>query len=196
MIADLMLFAHPPRPEASHFDFAALVTEIGGEFQAEAAERGITVTTRSADPPTWVWADRVQMSVVLRALIQNALEALDHPGEILVETGSNDLQVEVTVRDDGPGIDARVRQHLFDPFFSGREAGRGLGFGLPKAYRLAELHGGQLTVANSPAVTTFTLVIPIDTRGWLLPAGGLPLPPTREGMSPDSREPAREARAY
>jgi signal transduction histidine kinase len=56
----------------------------------------------------------------------------------------------LTVRDTGPGIPAGIRPHIFDPFFSGREAGRGLGLGLSKAWRIVQLHGGTLTV-ESPA---------------------------------------------
>ena len=52
------------------------------------------------------------------------------------------------VRDTGPGIPAHVRPHIFDPFFSGREAGRGLGLGLSKAWRIVTSHGGTLSVES------------------------------------------------
>jgi signal transduction histidine kinase len=61
---------------------------------------------------------------------------------------SNGFMLSVT--DTGPGIPPDVRPHLFDPFFSGREAGRGLGLGLSKAWRIAELHGGWIDVESSP----------------------------------------------
>jgi C4-dicarboxylate-specific signal transduction histidine kinase len=56
---------------------------------------------------------------------------------------------EVVVSDDGPGISAEVRRHMFDPFYSGREAGRGLGFGLSKCWRIVTDHGGQVVVGQS-----------------------------------------------
>ena len=56
----------------------------------------------------------------------------------------------LTVTDTGPGIPPDIRPHIFDPFFSGREAGRGLGLGLSKAWRIINLHGGQIDV-ESPA---------------------------------------------
>ena len=55
------------------------------------------------------------------------------------------LQIE----DNGPGIPPEVRPHIFDPFYSGREAGRGLGFGLSKAWRIITLHGGSLSVDSA-----------------------------------------------
>jgi signal transduction histidine kinase len=67
----------------------------------------------------------------------------------------------LTVRDTGPGIPPAIRPHIFDPFFSGREAGRGLGLGLSKAWRIVQLHGGSLTV-DSPASggAVFVIVLP------------------------------------
>jgi signal transduction histidine kinase len=56
--------------------------------------------------------------------------------------------VEIIVTDDGPGLSEREREHLFDPFFSGREAGRGLGFGLCKAWRIVTEHGGTIRVSS------------------------------------------------
>lgn len=67
------------------------------------------------------------------------------------ETEAADSAVlEIEVNDDGPGFTAREQAHLFDPFFSGREAGRGLGFGLCLAWRIATDHGGQIAVMSEP----------------------------------------------
>jgi signal transduction histidine kinase len=68
---------------------------------------------------------------------------------------------KLTVTDTGPGIPAHVRPHIFDPFFSGREAGRGLGLGLSKAWRIVTSHGGTLT-AHSPETggAVFTIELP------------------------------------
>jgi signal transduction histidine kinase len=69
--------------------------------------------------------------------------------------------LKLTVSDTGPGIPSEVRPQIFDPFFSGREAGRGLGLGLSKAWRIVESHGGTLSVV-SPATggATFTIALP------------------------------------
>jgi len=54
----------------------------------------------------------------------------------------------LSISDDGPGLSPADREHLFDPFYSGRQAGRGLGFGLAKAWRIVTLHGGQIEVVS------------------------------------------------
>ncbi len=70
-------------------------------------------------------------------------------------------QFVLTVTDTGPGIPPEIRPHIFDPFFSGREAGRGLGLGLSKAWRIVELHGGTIDVASeSGRGATFIIALP------------------------------------
>jgi signal transduction histidine kinase len=68
---------------------------------------------------------------------------------------------KLSVSDTGPGIAPSIRPHIFDPFYSGREAGRGLGLGLSKAWRIADLHGGRIDVeSEAGAGATFTIWIP------------------------------------
>ncbi len=63
--------------------------------------------------------------------------------------------------DNGPGLTEKDRAHLFDPFYSGRNAGRGLGFGLCKCRRIVSGHGGTIEVDSVPHVaTTFRVVWP------------------------------------
>jgi signal transduction histidine kinase len=69
----------------------------------------------------------------------------------------------LSVSDTGPGIPSEIRPHIFDPFFSGREAGRGLGLGLSKAWRIAQLHGGQIAVESQPeGGACVTIVLPAN----------------------------------
>jgi signal transduction histidine kinase len=69
--------------------------------------------------------------------------------------------ITLTVTDTGPGIPPEIRPHIFDPFFCGREAGRGLGLGLSKAWRIVELHGGQIQVESEAGRgARFTIALP------------------------------------
>ena len=68
--------------------------------------------------------------------------------------------------DDGPGMDADTRRRAFDPFFSGREAGRGIGLGLPKAWRLVDINGGAIEVDSAPGRgTRVSVLLPIADSG-------------------------------
>jgi signal transduction histidine kinase len=82
-------------------------------------------------------------------------------GRVEVELRDGAGVVEFIVGDDGPGISDAMRQHIFDPFYSGREAGRGLGVGLSKAWRFVTNHGGSIDVeANSPQGARFLIRVP------------------------------------
>ena len=98
-------------------------------------------------------ADETQIAVAIDAIVLNAIEAVGANGfvQIAVRPAVIDGEpfAEILVRDDGPGISENVRRHMFDPFFSGREAGRGLGFGLSKCWRIVTDHGGRVVVYQS-----------------------------------------------
>jgi len=161
MIADMRLFARPPRPELRQVDLAALVDGLLAEIGPQAAERGITLQ-RSGDPgPLEIEADPAQLSVAVHALCRNAMEAIGRVGRIEVALGGTEQVVELRVSDDGPGILPEHRRHLFDPFYSARQAGRGLGLGLSKCWRIAASHRGRITVDSRPGEgAVFTILLP------------------------------------
>jgi signal transduction histidine kinase len=79
----------------------------------------------------------------------------------------------LSVTDTGPGIPSEVLPHIFDPFFSGREAGRGLGLGLSKAWRIIKLHGGDIEVDAQPGACKVTIALPCGDEPKEFPAGAL-----------------------
>jgi C4-dicarboxylate-specific signal transduction histidine kinase len=82
-------------------------------------------------------------------------------GQITVGVRQSGDTVQISVADNGPGVSDAIRPHLFDPFFSGREAGRGLGFGLTKAWRIVTDHGGDLSHHPTPnGGATFVIALP------------------------------------
>ena len=154
MISDLMLFARPPKLDKKPLDLRQLSQRIVEEQLEFAEEHDIQLTCEIGDHPIDALVDETHMGVALSALIKNSLEAVSENGDVVVTVGkiedSSEWFAEICVRDNGPGISETVRQHMFDPFFSGREAGRGLGFGLSKCWRIVTDHGGQMVV-NRPS---------------------------------------------
>jgi signal transduction histidine kinase len=87
---------------------------------------------------------------------QSAVEARREP-----RPPNHGHTIQITIADNGPGIPPDTRAKIFDPFFSGREAGRGLGFGLSKAWRIVTLHGGTIEVRETPGGgATFVITLP------------------------------------
>jgi len=183
MIADLMLFARPPKMECETIDLGRLVEEVVASVRPIAAEQGTAVeycvaeahpqvpeasnsqasSTVASVPNVMVSVDPVQLAVAVRAICVNSLEALANGGNLIVcvQQASSDRQsAAVEIHDNGPGIPAEVRPHIFDPFYSGREAGRGLGFGLSKGWRIVTEHGGKVEVESKPGRgTTFRITL-------------------------------------
>lgn len=180
MIADLMLFARPPALELRRTDLAALAATVVGEMKSAAAEQQ-TELFKSGSKKLLATVDPVQIAVALKAMIQNSLEAVRTGGRVEVSVeregrrhderaksngrpthSPKGQRICLGVKDDGPGIPAEALPQIFDPFFCGREAGRGLGLGLSKVWRIVELHGGQIEVASTAGSTHFTI--------WLNPS--------------------------
>ena len=166
MISDMMLFAHPPATCISTVSLRQVMRRFIGQLEDCSLEIDDAIKTNVFIGPNFdrVCFDSTQFLVVLQMLVRNSKEAIratkDGTGDIEIraelvdrrapglprrlQLGSVAKFLQVSIQDDGIGVDARVRRHLFDPFFSGREAGRGLGFGLSKTWRIVEQHGGEI----------------------------------------------------
>ena len=147
MIGNSMLFARPPQPQKKNINLVEVVQQTLAPFDRSAADAGVEIHFATTADVIDVVADRTQLSTLIAQLVRNAIESLrgaDQDGRVSV-TLRDDLPntVELSVVDDGPGIVSdEVRRHLFNPFYSGRSAGRGLGFGLCLAWQIVRMHGG------------------------------------------------------
>jgi signal transduction histidine kinase len=173
LLADLMQFARPPRPQPQPVDVAALVREVAASLQDLAAQRGVRLVVEldregGRQPPAvsltpcLVSTDRGQVGTALTCLLRNAVEAAPADGwaGVRLEKPAGDL-LELVIEDNGSGPSPAQREHLFDPFYSGRTAGRGRGLGLAMAWRLARENGGAVRFDGTPAgLTRFVLTLP------------------------------------
>jgi signal transduction histidine kinase len=158
MIADMMLFARPPLPKPAACDVSKLVDRACETLQAKAATLELLIERLGSLEPAEADVDGEQITVAVRAIVDNGLNAMRPGGRVTIAVTADQAAVAITIGDDGPGIPDAEREHLFDPFFSGRQAGRGLGMGLAKAWRIITNHGGTITVdpPTSDAVQTTT----------------------------------------
>jgi signal transduction histidine kinase len=158
-------FARLPRPKLEREDLGAIVTGVLEFSRAELAQAGIALELDVAAGLPDVAADEAQLRQALLNLVRNAREAMSNrPGGRLrvvvacVEGASS--EVRVTVQDSGGGIPPEHLGQIFDPFFSTKERGTGLGLALVQ--QIVVEHGGRIDVESGPEVgTTFTLVFPV-----------------------------------
>lgn len=185
IVSELMEYARPVAPKPEEVDLGALLTELrddwlkrsglpASHFQVDLPEQ-----TEGADRP-WIFADRMQIRTMLDEVVKNAVDAISqNDGMIVIQwragitlpasplrpqlPGAPGSQrwVEITVRDTGVGMSPDIAQHVFDPFFSYRPAGRGRGMGLARAHRTVEAHGGRIWVESRLGEgTTFHIRLP------------------------------------
>ena len=154
MIGGLMLFARPPKPQPTATDVHVVVTAVIESLRGQATGRGVRLEYSPPPVPVFVWVDRGQIEEALRAVGVNAIDAVSDGGRVrfaaslVVQAGRS--WCEIVVEDDGRGMDRTTLRRAFDPFFCGREAGRGAGLGLSKAWRFVDACGGGVVVESRP----------------------------------------------
>ncbi|HEY7153776.1 MAG TPA: HAMP domain-containing sensor histidine kinase, partial [Gemmataceae bacterium] len=164
ILRDLMQFAKPAPPCPGWVDLPALLGETAAGLGELATLRRIRVDLALEPERLPVYADAGQLRAALSCLLRNAVEAAPTDGwvRLALRRPAEGERIEVVVEDSGPGPEASQRPHLFDPFYSGRAAGRGRGLGLPIAWRLAHLQGGdvRLDPPRRHEPTRFVLTLP------------------------------------
>jgi len=102
-----------------------------------------------------------ELNQVWTNLLDNAIDAVGERGTITIRTAREGRAALVQIGDDGPGIPAEAREHVFDDFFTTKEVGKGTGLGLATARRIVvDRHGGSLGVESEPGRTVFSVRLP------------------------------------
>jgi signal transduction histidine kinase len=157
IVEDFLTFAREQKLNAMRFSPQAWVEAARDVLQGEAQGKGVTLSASSA--PADLEGDLSLLTSALVNLVKNAVQ-VSKPGQTVRLTGRRDgTRYRVEVEDEGPGIDAAALPHIFEPFYTTREKGTGLG--LPLARKLLEAHRGTLTVESRPGRTVFTAELPL-----------------------------------
>jgi signal transduction histidine kinase len=180
LINDLLSFARPSKPNVAPEDISVVLDNITRILETQAKEKNVEVI-RQFDPNLpKVWIDREQMKQVFMNLILNAIQAIKASGSISISTrlaAKNNVElireyVQVEIRDTGIGIPEENLQHIFDPFFTSKDEGSGLG--LAVSHQIVQEHGGFVTVESQVGKgTAFFVHVPV----------GKPLRPVANGRA-------------
>jgi len=127
---------------------AIKMTEIPDEVKLNQELKEITIS-----------ADSLKLQVVFSNLLKNAVEAIEDKGEINIRVEDMEDKVKIEFEDSGPGIPPKVLGEIFDPTFSTKPTGTGLG--LVSCKKIIEQHNGEIKIKNNP--TTFTVILPKES---------------------------------
>jgi len=131
---------------------------------------GIEITDDLCDDSLPVLVDRSQVEQLLLNLAVNARDAMPDGGRLTIRTrlagGYDEPQARLVVEDTGVGITPPALAHIFEPFYTTKDPGKGTGLGLVTVQRIVRTGGGKIDVRSQPgAGTTFTVSLPLDRRG-------------------------------
>jgi signal transduction histidine kinase len=142
-------FARPPQPDRRRLSPADVVDRVFAVVKGRAKKQGVDLRLLRPEVPVGVEADHDQLQQLLLNLVLNALDAMPGGGAVEIDLRPpRDGNVEIYVRDTGPGIAPHILPKVFETFVSSKETGVGLG--LPVSKRIAEEHGGSLSAYNLP----------------------------------------------
>jgi two-component system, sporulation sensor kinase E len=154
----------PSRPRLVPTDVNALIREAMRFLEPELKDRGLEITLElhSALPPLHLDADQIKQAFY--NIVKNAAAATPPGGAITVRSDLNDEQVALSFTDTGEGISAADMSNLFQPYFTTKESGTGLGLLIVR--RIAREHGGEIEFASEQGKgTTVTMFLPRFSRG-------------------------------
>jgi signal transduction histidine kinase len=157
----------PPRQD--RVDINDAIRAIVGLTRGEALQNDVSVRVELADGLPAIEGDRVELQQVIMNLIINAIEAMSGaskgPRELLVMTERGaEGGVLVTIKDSGPGVDPESLERIFDPFYTTKASGLGLGLSICRS--IIEAHHGRLWAeATLPRGTTFHFAVPVGRDG-------------------------------
>jgi signal transduction histidine kinase len=163
LLSNLLDFARPRKPEFQALDPGRLIDAIINLTGHSAGQKGIAIEKDIASPLAAFECDAEQMKQVVLNLTINAVQAMSEPGEIVLSARQDGASVVIGVRDQGSGIPAEDIDRIFNPFFTTKDAGTGLG--LSVVHQIVTQHGGTVTARNNPdRGMTFSIVLPLRQR--------------------------------
>lgn len=163
LIHRLLEFARPAEPQLKPVSLKYIIEEILELLHGTLLKNQIQTQT-IFDPTDTIYADQGQLKQALLNVILNSIEAMPGPGRIAVSTMRQNGSIAIMVTDTGPGIAKKDLQHIFDPFYTTKAGGTGLG--LSVVHSIVRQHGGRLAAESELGKgTTIRMTLPVQQGG-------------------------------
>ena len=146
IVQDLLVFARPRALRAEPTDLKALVVSTVEHLKRDPSFAGVVIDV--AGDGAVVTVDAEQLQVAIQNVLMNAAQAMNAQGRITIDIERHGAEWTISMADTGPGMPQEVKEKVFEPFFTTRS--RGTGLGLPIARRVVEAHGGRIGI-DTPA---------------------------------------------
>lgn len=169
VIENLLKFARPADTQFRPVNINTVVHEALALVDSQVRDGHIRVTFQQCPEPVTVDGSPGLLHQVFANLILNGCQSMHEDGRLTIIIGSDDKWITVTVSDTGCGIPAEDIDKVFDPFYTTKPVGQGVGLGLPICYSVIHQHGGTISASSQQGVgSTFTVKLPVkdvETNG-------------------------------
>lgn len=163
IVVDFLFAVRPIRLEFHPLSINELVRSLSEFFSREFESSGVVLTIHMAEDLPLIQGDERFLRQMLVNLVKNALTATPAGGTVTISTTEKDEMAEITVVDTGEGIPEHLLQKIFEPYFTTKIDGTGLG--LTMAYKVVKEHGGDITVKSVQGQgTRFIITLPVMKR--------------------------------
>jgi len=161
LVSTLLDTARPRAPNFQRNDMYELISHSLSLLAGQAEKKNISIESRFEGEHAWVNCDAEQIIQVLLNLILNALQIVPIGGQVSVNCKPFDKRLSIEIADNGPGIPTEDQARVFDPFFTRREGGVGLG--LAVVQQIVTSHGGDIRAGTSAmGGALFTITLPLE----------------------------------
>jgi two-component system sensor histidine kinase PilS (NtrC family) len=159
IVSELLDYTRPRELERAKVELGRALEELSDSFRADPTNASIELLVTVPKQPVPVELDISQLTQVLWNLVRNGAQAMDGEGRLELELEGFDDYVRLHVRDFGRGIEGASIGKIFEPFYSTKSGGTGIGLAL--VHRIVEEHGGVIRVVSKVGEgTTFTVTLP------------------------------------
>src|SRR2546421_4244339 len=171
IVSQFLRAIRPSRPQLQPENINAIVEEAVRFFSAEIEARDIVVETELRSDLPSLQLDRDQMKQAFYNVIKNSFEAMKRRGILRIRTDMDESHIRVSFIDTGGGMSAEKLSHVFEPYYTTKESGTGLGLLIVR--RIVREHGGELAIESTEGKgLTFTIRLPLkEQRVRMLEAG-------------------------
>lgn len=164
LVTDVLNFGRPASLNVRTFDLRQTVEAVLAIVRTPAEEQGVEIVTDVPYAEVTVEADAEKLKSCFSNIAINAVQAMPDGGQLLITIDGDDRECRVVFKDSGVGIPEEALDRVFEPYYSTKDTGTGLGLAVTK--KIVEEHGGRIRVESAPGEgTTFEIDLPRERKG-------------------------------
>jgi hypothetical protein len=159
LVSDFLSYGRPAKLKIREIDARSLIEEVRDLVRTQAEQQGVKVNIeQNGTGDARLRADAEQIKTCFSNLMINAIQAMPGGGSLSVSLQPNSSRIHIEFADTGVGIDPEAMEQIFEPYYSTKETG--IGLGLPLTRKIIEEHGGRISVVSETGRgTTFTVTL-------------------------------------